>query len=127
MKFSAIIFPPQPRAFRGRRWTSIVLRTLHLIGISGVGAAFLFAATPAQWQPYMLLTVVSGMAMMLIEIWSDGIWLIQLRGISTLLKLGLLAMTFIVGLQPAILISVIIIAGLISHAPGKVRYFMLTK
>ena len=75
----------------------------------------------------MLLTVVSGMAMMLIEIWSDGVWLIQLRGIGTLLKLGLLAMTFIVGLQPAILLSVIIIAGLISHAPAKVRYFMLVQ
>lgn len=99
------------------------MRTLHLIGISGVGAGFLFNATPAQWQPYMLLTVVTGMAMMWIEIWSDGIWLLQLRGLSTLLKLGLLALTFIVGLEPLILISVIVIAGLISHAPGKVRYY----
>lgn len=71
----------------------------------------------------MLLTVVTGMAMMLIEIWSDGIWLIQLRGLSTLLKIGLLSMTFVVGLEPFILIVVIIIAGLISHAPGKVRYY----
>lgn len=102
---------------------SIVIRSLHLIGIAGVGAAFLFQLPEAQWLPYMVLILLSGSAMMLLEIWSNGIWLIQLRGLSTLLKLLILSTTFIVGLQPYILVAVILISGTMSHAPGKVRYY----
>lgn len=123
MSFFAILFPAQPRGFNGQRWISILLRTLHLIGIAGVGAAYLFTVPEFQWQPYMILTIFSGSLMIILEVWSHGRWLVQLRGISTILKLIVLSMSFFSGLQPYILITVIVIAGLISHAPGKVRYY----
>lgn len=123
MKISALLFPKQSRSFKGQRWVSIVIRSLHLIGIAGVGAAFLFQLPDIQWLPYMVLTLTSGSAMMLLEIWSNGIWLIQLRGLSTLLKLLILSTTFVVGLQPYILVAVILISGIMSHAPAKVRYY----
>jgi hypothetical protein len=118
-----MVFPKKPRSFKGQRWVSIVIRSLHLIGITGVGAAFLFQLPDTKWFPYMVLTLTSGSAMMLLEIWSNGIWLIQLRGLSTLLKLLILSVTFIVGLQPYILIAVILISDIMSHAPAKVRYY----
>ena len=117
------MFPSQSRSFKGQRWTSILLRTLHLMGISGVGAGFLFSIPQHQWLPYMYLTVGSGSAMVVLEVWSNGIWLLQLRGIATLLKLLLLGITLITGLQPYILFGVILLSGLMSHAPGKLRYF----
>ena len=125
MNTSALLFPQQSRSFNGQRWVSITFRSLHLLGIAGVGGAFLFNAPEQQWLGYMVLTIVSGSAMMVMEIWSNGIWLIQLRGLATLLKLLLLAMTFFIGLQPYILIAIILISGVISHAPGKVRYYSI--
>lgn len=123
MKISALLFPKQSRSFKGQRWVSIVMRSLHLIGIAGVGAAFLFQLPETQWIPYMVLTLSSGSAIMLLEIWSNGIWLIQLRGLSTLLKLLILSTTFIIGLQSYILVAVILVSGIMSHAPAKVRYY----
>lgn len=123
MKISALFFPKQSRSFKGQRWISIVIRSLHLIGIAGVGAAFLFQLPETQWIPYMVITLSSGSAMMLLEIWSNGIWLIQLRGLSTLLKLLILSTTFIIGLQSYILVAVILVSGIMSHAPAKVRYY----
>ena len=123
MKLPAILFPQQPRSFSGQRWLNISLRTMHLIGVAGTGAAFLFNLSERLWLPYMLLTIISGCLMILLETWSDGVWLIQLRGLATALKLLILSMTFFVGLQAWILFCVIAIAGLISHAPGKVRYY----
>ena len=125
MNISALLFPQQSRSFAGQRWVSISFRSLHLLGIAGVGGAFLFNLPEKHWLDYMVLTIVSGSAMMVIEIWSNGIWLIQLRGLATLLKLFLLAMTLFVGLQPYILIVVILISGVMSHAPGKVRYYSI--
>jgi hypothetical protein len=127
LNYAELFFPQQSRCFIGEHWVNILLRTLHLIGVAGVGAAFLFSVSETQWRPYMLLTIISGCAMIFVEVWSNGIWLIQLRGLSTLLKLLILSMTFVVGLQAYILISVIVTAGLISHAPGKVRYFSFIK
>jgi hypothetical protein len=123
LKISVLLFPKQSRSFKGQRWVSIVIRSLHLIGIAGVGAAFLFQLPETQWIPYMVLTLSSGSAMMLLEIWSNGIWLIQLRGLSTLLKLLILSTTFIIGLQSYILVAVILVSGIMSHAPAKVRYY----
>lgn len=121
--FYQCLFPVNARSFTGQRWINIVLRTLHLIGVAGVGGAYLYNLAASDWYPYMILTLLSGGLMVLIEIWSNGIWLVQLRGISTLLKIIILSMTFFVGLHPYLLLSVIVIAGLISHAPGKLRYY----
>ena len=125
MKISEIFFPKHSRSFIGQRWVSILLRSLHLIGIAGVGGAFLFNLSKEQWLPFMLITVATGIAMVILETWNNGIWIIELRGLSVLLKLGLLSMTFIIGMQPAILYSVILISGILSHAPAKIRYYRL--
>lgn len=125
MNYTKILLPQQSRTFTGQRWLSILLRTLHLIGVSGVGAAFLFSVSKDQWQPYMLLTITSGCAMVILEVWSNGIWLIQLRGFSTLLKLLILSLMFVFEPQAYILFSIIIIAGLMSHAPGNIRYLSI--
>ena len=127
MNILRLIFPKQSRYFNSQRWLNIALRCLHLIGITGIGAAFLFDVSRDQWLPFMVLTVASGFAMAALETWHNGIWLIELRGLSILLKLALLALTFVIGLQAEILYLVIIISGVMSHAPAKVRYHTFKK
>lgn len=121
--FSAL-FPKSSRFFPGQRWVDICLRTLHLIGLSGAGYGFFGAGDSFNWHSFLLLTVTSGTAMMLISIWSNGIWLLQLRGQTILLKLALLGLILI---QPhyhaELFITVIVLSGLISHAPANTRYY----
>ncbi len=125
-KFLSLLFPESSRSFPGQRWISISLRTLHLIGLSGTGYGFLGDGSYFDWKAFLLLTIASGMAMMLISIWNNGIWLLQLRGQIILLKLVLLGLVFV---QPqfhaALFIAVLALSGFISHAPGSIRYYSI--
>ena len=111
--------------FKWKRWTNISLRTLHLIGIAGIGGAFLYQASEASWRPYLILTIVSGFGMILNEAWKNPVWFIQLRGVATLFKLMILLSVFYLGLQAYILITVIVISSVMAHAPGDLRYFSI--
>lgn len=121
------LFPIDKRDFPGRRWLSITLRTLHLIGIAGLAGAYLFHLPESQWMPYLWLAVLSGFLMAAMAIYVDGIWLLQLRGQAIFLKLLLLSTVFWLFDEPQAMIYllVIILSGVVSHAPGKVRYYSL--
>lgn len=121
----ANLFPDGDRDFRGMRWVNIILRTLHLAGVAGIGGGFLFKVPLEEWHLYILLTVSSGLAMMLLSVWSNGIWFIQLRGVATMTKLIILSIALAGGFEPMLLFMVIAISGIIAHAPGKVRYYIV--
>lgn len=124
MGIKSWLFPENSRFFPGQRWMNIGLRTLHLLGLAGLGAGFLYPGTDEVWRSYLSLTLWSGLGMCLIFAWSNGIWLVQLRGHAILLKILLLAL---IPLWPdagaTLFITVIVISGLISHAPASVRYY----
>ena len=107
-----------------KRWTKISLRTLHLLAVAGVGGGILFALDKDMWINYWWLAMASGVLMMLMDIISNPVWLLQIRGLVILAKLVLLAF---LGSYPAwdstLLIVIIIVSGIISHAPGKLRYY----
>ena len=124
MPLARALFPADPRSFPGKRAVRILLRTLHLVGTAGMGGGHLYHAPREAWMPYLVLTVASGAVLVLIDVWSSGIWLIQLRGVAILVKLvGL----WVVHLRPewagAGLLVAVVISGLIAHAPGDVRYW----
>lgn len=119
------LFPSCSRDFIGKRWFKIGLRSLHLVGLAGVGGAYLYAAAFDDWFPYLLLTLSSGSLMMAVELWSHGIWLLQVRGLAIVLKLSLLALAGLLpaAMDPMILMVVILISGVIAHAPSRLRYY----
>ncbi|MBN1008160.1 hypothetical protein [Amphritea pacifica] len=121
------LIPQQKRHLPGKRWISIMLRSLHLVGIAGLAGAYLFHQPQAAWFPYLLLAVGSGVLMVAKELYVDSIWLYQLRGQLILFKLLLLSAAIYWFTQPQawIYIVVILISGVISHAPGKVRYYSI--
>jgi uncharacterized membrane protein len=126
LKTDSILFPNDDRDFKGQRWVNITLRTLHLIGVAGIGGAFLYQVPRATVMPYLVLSVASGFGLMGLGIWTNGIWLIQLRGIAILVKLMLLLCVLVFpGVKLVVLIGVIIISGIIAHAPGDVRYYSI--
>lgn len=127
MSFFASLFPARARSFPSIRWCNILLRSLHLVGMAGMSADYLFQAALSPLLPFWELTVLSGLAMVVLAIWSDGRWLLQWRGAAIFIKLLLLLLLpwfnelFTHGAGWG-LITIIVISSLISHAPGKVRY-----
>ncbi|MCP4596710.1 hypothetical protein [Neptuniibacter sp.] len=121
------LFPSQKRVIPHKRWFSISLRTLHLVGIAGLAGAYLYQQPESSWYPFLLMTVISGFAMAAMEAYSDGIWLIQLRGTAIGIKLLLLSTVLWWFDQPnaSIYFLCIIISGIVSHAPGRLRYYSI--
>jgi len=109
-----------------KRWTKISLRTLHLLAVAGVGGGILFGLEKDLWVNYWWLALVSGVLIMLIDIASNPVWTVQVRGLVIYLKLILLAF---LGSNPSLdgwlLAVIIIMSGIISHAPGQLRYYSL--
>lgn len=66
------------------------------------------------------------MGLTAIAVWNSGIWLIQLRGQAILLKLLLLSlMPLIPSQRLPLFLAILVISGVISHAPASVRYYSL--
>ncbi len=121
----AWLFPPRIRDFPGKRWVRILLRTLHLVGVAGLGGAYFYEAAPADWLPYLWLTVASGVLMMALEVWSHGIWLLQLSGLLIQLKCLLLVLNICLGgaWQLPLILAVLGISGVIAHSPARIRHY----
>ena len=118
------LFPANPRYLPGHRWLNIALRTLHLVGIAGIGGGYLFVSADETWRLYQGLSLVSGALLALLFVYSNGIWLLQLRGLVILFKLSLFYAIFLwPELAAELLILILVLSGWISHAPGKTRYY----
>ena len=121
-----LLFPAEGRSFRGERWLRICLRTVHLVGTAGLGGGFLYQAPREAWLPFLTLTIASGCVSVLLELWCTALWLIQVRGLAVIVKIMLLAgMHWAPDYAAHGLIMVVVISGLVSHAPGDVRYYSI--
>jgi hypothetical protein len=109
-----------------KRWVKISLRTLHLLAVAGVGGGVLFGLDRGLWVDYWWLALVSGSLLMLIDIVSNPVWVVQVRGIVIFTKLLLL---IFLGHDPVLdrwlLIAVIVMSAIISHAPSSLRYYSI--
>ena len=109
-----------------RRWTKTSLRTLHLVSVAGVGGGVLFTLEKDLWFHYWWLAIFSGALMMLIDVTAYKVWVVQVRGVAIILKLILLlTLGFHPGWDKFLMVTIIIISTVISHAPGRVRYYSL--
>jgi len=124
--FRAALFPAKSRLLPAHRWINITLRTLHLIGIAGLGAGFFYVGVDDVWHSYLYLTLGTGLLLTLLSVWSNGIWLVQLRGQLIILKLFLLAAVMVMpDLKLGLIFLLIALSSVVSHAPGDIRYYSL--
>lgn len=112
--------------FKGKRWLKIALRTLHIFSVVGVGGAILFDVPFSQWVWYWYAAVATGVAMVTIDALSNFLWLVQIRGIVIYVKLSLL---MLLGsnmlVNQLVLIAIVLMSAVISHAPGDIRYYSI--
>ncbi len=115
----------KPEQSSALRWARILIRSLHLVALAGLAGGVFWGAEASELAPWWTATAFSGAA--LAATFSTGGlgWIVELRGLSLILKLGLLALIFpFPDAAPAIFVSVILLAGITSHMPGRYRYWV---
>lgn len=121
-----VLFPACPRMFPGQRWLNIGLRSAHIIGVAGISGGFLFGLEEMRWMPFWYLTLATGVVLSLLYVWSSAAWLFQLKGLAIVIKLLLLGAAISLPTWRAeLFMLIILISGLIAHAPGWVRGYGL--
>jgi hypothetical protein len=117
-----LLLPDSPRYLRGERWINIVLRAAHLVGIAGIGGGFLFAQDPALWEPYWYLSIVTGIALVALYLWSTFAWVFELKGLAVLVKTLMLGGAFAwPAARAELFVTIVILSGVMAHAPARVR------
>jgi len=122
MQLKCVLFPDPPRRSPIEHWLNIGLRSAHLVGVAGIGGGFLFDLAEARWLAYWHLTVATGVLLSLLYLWSTAAWLFQVKGLVVVIKLGLLAAARMwPSWRGELFVLVIVISGLVAHAPAYVR------
>ncbi len=107
--------------FKGKRWLKIFLRSIHLVGIAGV---FATALTGESIPIYWAVAALSGLGLLVLEALTNLIWFVQVRSLAMYVKFSLLAALFFYPHYAwHILVVIILLSSIISHAPSSVRYF----
>jgi hypothetical protein len=116
-------FEADEKKIPGARWLRTSLRTLHLIAVGAVYGGYVYAVDFSRLRPALLSVFVTGGLLVCFEVWQARIWLVQIRGIATFLKLGLLAGIGIATDRAVLFLTLAIVIGSISsHMPSRWRY-----
>jgi uncharacterized membrane protein len=100
------------------------LRTLHVLAFGAYYGGHVFSVAPDRLFPALVAVVATGVLFMLFEIWRAPVWLHQLRGVCTYIKLALLVCTAFFWEQRIWILTLIVVLGVVvSHAPGRIRYY----
>ena len=112
---------PAKSRFAGRRWLSVALRSLHLVGVV-LTAMAIFGSSPYQSAAFAS-TFVTGLGLFGIELWRSPQHWKEFAGAFVLLKLLLvLAMILVPSHAAGLFWFLLISSSLISHAPKLVRH-----
>lgn len=107
--------------YAARRWLSIVLRSLHLVGVV-LSAVVIFGGSPHHALAFGS-TFVTGVGLFGIELWRDRQHWKEVAGAFVLLKLLLvLAMILMPGHAATLFWILLITSSLVSHAPKSLRH-----
>lgn len=120
----ALLFPETPRHFPWARPVQLLLRSLHVAAMAMILGGLPFGADFQTLRLSILVTVVTGVALLAIDLAKDAAFLVQGSGAAVLLKLGLLGGGL---LQPAarlpLYLAATFVAAIGAHMPGAWRHF----
>ena len=118
------LFPTPTRNFPGMRWVKILLRAIHVLFVAGLIGASMFAEEEST--PWFQGTLISGLAILFLDLYASAVFVLQVRGLIIFLKAGVLIfLTQLGDAAPWALCGLLLISVVSSHAPSKFRYFLL--
>ena len=117
---------PESRAIPHLRTWRTGLRTLHIIAVSALYGGHVYGVSAERLAPAWIATLGTGGALMGLEIYRTSVWIVQVRGAATALKLALVAAVAAFWTQRVPLLTVAMVIGaVVSHMPGRWRYHSL--
>jgi len=109
------------RELSWRRWLSIALRTLHIVGV--VLAAIAFLGNGDHAVAGVVLMLLSGFALFAIDVWQrPGLWR-EVAGAFIFVKLvAMVAMLLAPGMAALLFWLLLVSSSVVSHAPHGFRH-----
>lgn len=119
------LFPEPVRTLPCARAWNIAFRTAHIAVTGIVFGAHVFEVDEGRLLTWFyLLTALTGIGLVVVEVYPSCRWFYQGRGVAVLVKLALLClMPRFWSYRVLILITVVVIASVGSHMPGRFRYY----
>jgi hypothetical protein len=109
------------------RFVDIALRSAHVLVISVLFGGAVFNIPASQLLPLQRLAVVTGVALIVSEIFHRPHWPTQIRGVMVFVHAGLLGLAI---LRPNLAVSCLcaaLVLGMVgSHMPKKFRHWSYT-
>ena len=100
------------------------LRTAHLLAVGAYYGGHVFSVPPERLAPAVVAVVATGVLFVIFEIWSAPVWLVQVQGVATFVKLALIGSVSLFWDQRIWILSLVMVIGVVvSHAPGRLRYY----
>ena len=122
----ALLFPDPRRRLPHSRWWNIGARTVHLAATGVLLGGHVFGADPGALMPLLWVAIVSGAAMIAIEVYPTAHWAHQVCALFVGAKLGVLCLVpFLWEQRVPLLLTVLVLASVGAHAPRRVRHYSL--
>ena len=110
----------------GVRTLRTTLRTLHIMAVAVFYGGHVYGVDAARLEPALYAVLASGGLFVALEVARAPIWLVQLRGVATFVKLGLVASLGAFWEQRLLLLTLALVIGsVVAHMPGRFRYYSL--
>jgi hypothetical protein len=122
--FHSLLFPEQYRSLPQRRLLLNVFRSIHILCFSILIGGLYFNQPLIQLNAWALALIVSGVCLFLIDLYGSAIVLFEVRGITVLVKVLLLALTLALPADKKfnMLVLVMVFSTFISHSPRWLRH-----
>lgn len=122
----AILAPDEPRDFAGHRALKLALRAGHVLSASVYAAGHILDAGKAGHDEWLAAALISGLLILLLDLYESGAFLLQLRGLFLVAKLALLAGLHLADVESGWALGALVFASVVSsHAPGSVRHYLV--
>lgn len=124
MNWKRILLPDPEREFPGERAVRTGIRTAHIIAMGALLGGHVFDIEPARLVPWLVLSVATGATFVAVELYGSCAWAVQLRGLLTAVKVGLLLLVPLFWHQRVWILMLIVVIGAVgSHMPSRLRYY----
>jgi hypothetical protein len=123
---ASLLFPEPRRRLPHSRWLNVAARTVHLGATGILLGGHVFGADAETLMPLLWVAMASGAAMIAIELYPTAHWAHQVCALFVYAKLGLLCLIpFAWDQRVPLLLAVVVLASVGSHATRRVRHYSL--
>jgi hypothetical protein len=119
-----LLFPADRRRIPHARFWNIAARTVHIAATGILLGAHVFDVPADRLWPYLWTAVATGSVLIALEVYPEGHWLHQGCALALYAKLVLLCLIpFVWESRVPILLAVVVVASVASHAPRQFRHY----